>query len=116
MKELWHTIDEVDGLSVSSLGRVRIDETGQVYEGGVTKGGYMGLCSKKYKARLLIHCLVARYFVPNPNGYKHIKFKDENRVNPSADNLEWVEECWYKNPETPEDESQTAKFISEQYS
>jgi hypothetical protein len=34
--------------------------------------------------------LVAQCFVPNPHRYKHVQFKDGNRHNCRADNLEWV--------------------------
>ena len=41
--------------------------------------------TKQYK----IHRLVADAFIPNPNGYKEINHKDENKGNNCVDNLEW---------------------------
>lgn len=38
----------------------------------------------------LLSLLVARAFVPNPNGYKFISFKDGNPTNCRADNIEWT--------------------------
>jgi len=35
--------------------------------------------------------LVALTFIPNPNSYKYILFKDGNKGNCSADNIEWCE-------------------------
>lgn len=36
-----------------------------------------------------VHRLVAETFLPNPNNYKLVRFKDGNRDNLHADNLEW---------------------------
>lgn len=35
--------------------------------------------------------LVAKYFVPNPNNYQYIAFKDGDTLNCNATNLYWVE-------------------------
>ena len=45
---------------------------------------------KGNRTRVCTHRIVAREFVPNPNGYPEVDHKDANRMNPSADNLEWV--------------------------
>jgi hypothetical protein len=37
-----------------------------------------------------VHVLVARAFVPNPNGHKSVAFKDGDVLNVKAENLEWV--------------------------
>ena len=36
-----------------------------------------------------VHRLVAKYFVPNPNGYLEVNHIDGNKENNCADNLEW---------------------------
>lgn len=41
------------------------------------------------KHRQYVHRLVAEKFLPNPNGYKHVLFKDGNVKNCNVDNLEW---------------------------
>lgn len=40
----------------------------------------------------LIHQLVAKTFIPNPNNYTVVHHKDENPKNNAVDNLEWVNE------------------------
>lgn len=42
------------------------------------------------KRQKWVHRLVAEAFVPNPNGYKTIEFKDGDMQNPAADNLDWT--------------------------
>jgi len=36
-----------------------------------------------------IHRLVAEKYLPNPEGYEHVLFKDGNVKNCNVDNLEW---------------------------
>ena len=46
---------------------------------------------KGNRTRISTHRLVAENFVKNPNGYPEVDHLDANRMNPAADNLEWVE-------------------------
>ena len=39
---------------------------------------------------MAVHRLVAMAFVPNPHNYNEVDQIDGNKMNPSADNLEWV--------------------------
>lgn len=39
---------------------------------------------------LLVHRIVAKAFIPNPNNLPEVNHKDNNTSNPCASNLEWV--------------------------
>lgn len=53
--------------------------------------GYPQICmSKDGKPKTeKVHQLVAKAFLPNPNGYTEVNHIDENKWNCRADNLEW---------------------------
>ena len=55
--------------------------------------GYLkvGLTVKGERKFYYVARLVAEEFIPNPNGYKYVGFKDGNKENCSADNLYWKE-------------------------
>lgn len=110
MEEIWKDIEGYEGIyQVSNLGRVRsLDriitqhhpETGKdvtyVVHGQImapyfNMNGYqcVRLRSEKGRRTFLVHRLVAKEFVPNPNGYDIVNHKDESRDNNHADNLEW---------------------------
>lgn len=36
-----------------------------------------------------VHILVAKAFLPNPNNYPYVCYKDDNKANPNLNNLEW---------------------------
>lgn len=61
--------------------------------------GYRAIPTRKKDGKntlVYIHKIVAELFVPNPNNYAHIVFRDENKGNPSADNLKWVSKEEFK--------------------
>ena len=90
----WRAIDGYEGLyEVSNIGQIKS-----------TKGNVKKLSIKKDKntnynevslwkdgknKRFLVHRLVAKAFIPNPNNYAIINHKDENGMNNCVSNLEW---------------------------
>lgn len=74
-------------------------ENGDVYNGKrkITqrpnhKDGYACFTAgKKYnRVNVKTHSVVGKLFVDNPNNLPELDHLDNNRTNPSADNLEWV--------------------------
>jgi hypothetical protein len=99
MKEVWRDVKGYEGYyQVSNLGRVRSLDmmvwNGKVYykkKGRILKAG--GLTYKSVvllkRTTKTVHRLVAEAFIPNPNNYKYINHKDEDKFNNKAENLEW---------------------------
>lgn len=46
--------------------------------------------SKNFRRSVRTHTIVGKLFVENPNNLPELDHLDGNRMNPSADNLEWV--------------------------
>lgn len=60
---------------------------------GYQNAGYHAIPTKKKDGKntlIYVHKIVAQLFVPNPEGYKKLVFKDRKRTNCRADNLEWL--------------------------
>lgn len=107
--EIWKDIEGYDGhYSVSNLGRVRSNERFYEMPNGslkhlptiIMKETTSGCGYKRVKLLLngkpkimLVHRLVALAFIPNPNNYRCVNHKDENKQNNNVNNLEW---CTHK--------------------
>ena len=101
--EEWRDVTGYEGLyQISNLGRVKhLKFTHKNRFGECTKqehivgyngsNGYMyvNLCKGNKMHTVTIHSLVAKAFIPNPNGYDCINHKDESHDNNRVDNLEW---------------------------
>lgn len=60
---------------------------------GYQNAGYHAIPTKKKDGKntlIYIHKIVAELFVPNPEGYNKLVFKDRNRKNCRADNIQWL--------------------------
>lgn len=104
MKEVWKDVQEYEGLyQVSNQGRVRsLDRQVKNRNGIATKKGKilsLPIVNKQYRKvslwkdnkgkMMLVHRLVAKAFLPNPNNLPEVNHKDENPSNNAVDNLEW---------------------------
>lgn len=100
-REIWKDIEGFEGLyQVSNMGRVRSldrkDKMGRSLKEKVladkhNNRGYHTIALRRdgnteYR---LIHRLVAKAFLDNPNNWPEVNHKDEDKVNNAASNLEW---------------------------
>ena len=100
--EEWKPIVGYEGLyEVSNLGKVKslIDNNRKprekILKQGKNKYGYMQviLCKDGKLKHCIVHRLVAKAFIDNPNNYPCVNHIDENKENNCVDNLEW---CTYQ--------------------
>ena len=109
-KEEWKDIEGYEGLyQVSSFGRIRsLDKTvickngreffmkGRIIRTRPNNRGYImvGLHKNKNFKLCLVHRLVAKAFIPNPDNLPQINHKNENKYYNHVSNLEWCDN-WY---------------------
>lgn len=93
MEEIWKPIEEYENYYVSNMGNVMNINTGKVLKGQNNGKGYFHVClyNKEHKCKLvMIHRLVAKAFIPNPENLPQVNHIDECKHNNRADNLEWI--------------------------
>lgn len=83
-------IKDYPNYSVNHYGEVFNNKTGRKLK-PLIKKGYCGvyLYGEGHRKFCLVHRLVAKTFISNPNNYPEINHKDENPLNNNIDNLEW---------------------------
>ena len=93
-KEIWLPVAGYEGLyEVSNLGNVRsLYRYKKQLKWNISRNGYatVELFKQKEGKRLLVHRIVAAAFVNNPLNLPQVNHIDENKINNSASNLEWV--------------------------
>lgn len=79
---------------ISEDGRVKNVKTNHIYKNYTNNKGYVVLTlpmGNRGKVKTIrLHKALAEIFIPNPNGYKIVHHKDENKSNFSLSNLEWT--------------------------
>lgn len=92
--EEWRDIridGEPSGYEVSRSGLIRRKDNHHLLRPTVRRDGFcfiqMRLGGKAYSG--MVHRFVACAFLENPDGCRYVRHKDGNRLNNTADNLEW---------------------------
>lgn len=90
--ELFAIVDGFDGYLVSNCGRVVSLKTGRELAWQIMPNGYAVVCLHKnnQRSRALVHRLVAKAFIDNPDSLPEVNHKDGDKLNNSVSNLEWM--------------------------
>ena len=86
--EIWKEIQENPNYSISNYGRVRNDKTGLILKFG--KAGGYPIITMGHKKTYLVHRLVAKTFIPNPENKRTVNHLDGCKINNHVSNLEWA--------------------------
>lgn len=90
MEEVWKDIAGYEGrYQVSTLGRVRNSRTGTIRKLVKDGSGYLKINLTRYD-QPLVHRLIAKAFIPNPENKPEVNHKNRNKLDNRLDNLEWV--------------------------
>lgn len=96
--EAFKIVPGYENYAVSNYGRIMRmtygpqTEPGRIKKPQVnSKNGYchVKMTGSEGKKSMLLHRLVAKAFIPNPNGYREIDHIDRNKENNHVDNLRW---------------------------
>ena len=84
-------IPEYPNYTISTEGVVK-NNKGKVIKPFLNNKGYVmvHLYKNRKATSELVHRLVAKVFIPNPENKSEVNHKDENKLNNKAGNLEWV--------------------------
>lgn len=90
IEEFRDVVGYEDLYEVSNEGRVRNKNTGKVRKPHKNSGYLVVILYKDGKQKnCLVHRLVAKAFISNPNNYPQVNHIDENKLNNNVENLEW---------------------------
>jgi hypothetical protein len=99
--EEWRNINDFNGYEISNFGNVRGKDRFSGKRSSIVKGkelkqivnkrGYPETRFRKNGTHFrVIHRLVAKAFIPNPDNKSQVNHIDGNKLNNRVDNLEWV--------------------------
>ena len=89
--ETYKVIEGFENYSVSDFGNVKNNRTGRILKQSTTNG-YLRLELKvnKLRSSKLVHVLVARAFISNPDAKRCVDHIDNIRTNNNVSNLRWA--------------------------
>ena len=101
-EEIWCPIKGYEGLyEVSDKGRVKSLKFGKerIMKNIRNKDGYLsvGLRKNREQKWYMVHRLVAKTFIPNPDNLPEVNHKDEDKINNKVSNLEWCDRKYNQN-------------------
>lgn len=92
----WKSVPEFPGYEASTDGDIRsycksTDSPKLLTQTPVGREGHLRVFLYRDKIRfpLLVHRVIAKTFIPNPNKYPVVRHKDDNPTNNRVDNLAW---------------------------
>lgn len=76
---------------ITNYGRLYSNITNTYLKGNIDRNGYLYIVIRINNKNITVkpHRLVVEYFISNPNNYKCVNHKDENKLNNHYTNLEW---------------------------
>lgn len=95
-QEKWKIIKEYDRYSVSNLGRIKNNKSGQIISARKARNGYLRVDLRKGNIKYekptvkSVHRLVAEAFIKRLSGKNYVNHIDGNKENNHVNNLEWV--------------------------
>ena len=95
--EIWRDVVGYEGLyKVSNLGNVKSLRHKKTFlmKTGQHSNGYLFVRLSNHNKLIksfLVHRLVSKAFLPNPNNLPQVNHKDEDKTNNRVDNLEWCD-------------------------
>lgn len=92
---LIYNNEKYEDFVINMNGEIKNIKTNHVYKIYIHKINGYAIVSlpmgKRGKSKVIrLHKALAETFIPNPQGYKIVHHKDENRANYSLNNLEWT--------------------------
>lgn len=112
--EIFKDCKGYEGLyQVSNLGRVWSVKSQRYLKSWLDSSGYPTLqlsAANGKKKTEKVHRLVALAFIPNPDQLPQVNHKDENKANPSVDNLEWCDANYNNNYGTRNERISQAQY------
>ena len=94
MEEILKPIENFDGYFISNKGNVYSKKSGVLKKKSPSFDGkknylVIGLNTDGKPKHFLVHRLVAKAFIPNPENLPEVNHKDKNKKNNCVENLEW---------------------------
>ena len=111
-RSLNEIVENGENYSISNLGNVRNNETGNILKHAINHREYhrIGLCKSGKRKPYYIHKLVALAFLPNPDSKSDADHIDRNKDNNILENLRWANKSENKQ-NTSKRKYCTSKFI-----